>query len=287
MTEQYNKEITAEYRLLDFHFREIINYRDLIFLFVKRDFTAKYKQTILGPLWAVVQPLLSTLVFVIVFGKMANLSTADIPGEYILPDFLFYMSGNICFIYFSTTFDATTRVFINNRSVMGKVYYPRLVSPISIAISQMIPFGIHMALFFGLWMYYILRGGTNIVVSVWIAMAPFLVFQLMLFSIGLGLIVSAFTTRYRDLLMLVGFGLEIVRYFCPVAYGLELVPLNLRGLYLLNPLTPIITTFRYAFFGFGYFDVSVYLISWASTLGILLIGIIFFNKTERNFMDII
>ena len=287
MAEQYKKEITAEHRLFDFHVREIIQYRDLIFLFVKRDFTSRYKQTILGPLWAVIQPLLSTIVYLIVFGKMANLTTADIPGSFQLPNFLFYMSGNILFIYFSTTFEATTKVFLSNRSVMGKVYYPRLVSPLSIAISQLIPFGIHLSMFLVLWLFYIFKGGTSIVVTGCLLMVPLLVLQLILFSMGFGLMVSAFTTRYRDLLMLIGFGLEILRYFCPVAYGLELVPVNFRNIYLLNPLAVMITSWRHAFFGFGYFDIYKYLISWVITLAILLVGLIFFNKTERNFMDII
>ncbi len=287
MAEHYKKEITAEHRLFDFHLREIIQYRDLIFLFVKRDFTSKYKQTILGPLWAVIQPLLSTIVFLIVFGRMANLTTADIPGFFQLPKFLFYMSGNILFIYFSTTFEATTKVFLNNRSIMDKVYFPRLISPISIAISQLIPFVIHLVMFLGLWLFYVIKGGTSIVVTGWLLMVPLLILQLILFSVGFGLMISAFTTRYRDLLMLVGFGLEILRYFCPVAYGLELVPLNLRNLYLLNPLSIMITLFRYAFFGFGFFNLNKYIISWIITLVILLIGLILFNKTERNFMDII
>lgn len=287
MAEQYKKEISAEHRPFDFHIKEIIQYRDLIFLFVKRDFTSKYKQTILGPLWAVIQPLLSTIVFLIVFGRMANLTTADIPGFFQLPKFLFYMSGNFLFIYFSTTFEATTKVFLNNRSIMGRVYFPRLVSPISIAISQLIPFGIHMVMFVTLWLFYVIKGGTSIVITGWLLIVPFLILQLILFSVGFGLMVSAFTTRYRDLLMLVGFGLEILRYFCPVAYGLELVPLNLRNIYLLNPLAVIITAFRFAFFGFGYFDLNKYIISWIITLIILFIGLVFFNKTERNFMDII
>ena len=287
MIEQYKKEITAEHKLFDFHLNEIIQYRDLIFLFVKRDFTSKYKQTILGPLWAVIQPLMSTIVFLIVFGRMANLTIADIPGNFQLPKLLFYMSGNILFIYFSSTFEATTRVFLTNRSIMGKVYYPRLISPISIAISQLIPFVIHLVMFLLLWLFYVIKGGTSIVITGWLFMLPLIVLQLILFSVGFGLMVSAFTTRYRDLLMLVGFGLEILRYFCPVAYGLELVPLNLRSLYLFNPLAVMITSFRYAFFGFGFFDLSKYMISWIITLVILLIGLIFFNKTERNFMDII
>ncbi len=287
MTEQFNKTITSEHRMLDLHLRETIHYRDLIFLFVKRDFTSKYKQTILGPLWAVIQPLLSTIVFVIVFGRLANLTTADVPGDYQLPEFLFYMSGNICWIYFSTTFEATTKVFLDNSYVMGKVYFPRLVSPISVVFSKLIPFAIHLCMFVALWLFYMVKGGTSIRITPWLLMVPVLILHMMLLAMGLGLVILAFTTRYRDLLMLVSFGLEILRYFCPIAYGLELVPGALRGIYMLNPLTPILTTFRLAFFGFGYFDPLRYLLSWVFTGVILFIGLLFFNKTERNFMDII
>ena len=287
MTGQFKKIITSEHRMLDLHIRETIHYRDLIFLFVKRDFTSKYKQTILGPLWAVIQPLLSTIVFVIVFGRLANLTTADIAGNYQLPEFLFYMSGNICWIYFSSTFESTTKVFIDNSYVMGKVYFPRLVSPISVVFSKLIPFAIHLVMFVALWLFYLVKGGTSIIITPWLLMVPLLILQMMLFAMGLGLVISAFTTRYRDLLMLVSFGLEILRYFCPIAYGLELVPEKFRGIYLLNPLTPILTTFRLAFFGFGYFNLVQYVISWVFTGVILFVGLLFFNKTEQNFMDII
>lgn len=287
MTKQFKKEITAEHSLLDLHIRETIQYRDLIFLFVKRDFTSKYKQTILGPLWAVIQPLLSTIVFVIVFGKLANLTITDTAGDYVLPQFLFYMSGNILWIYFSSTFETTTRVFIDNRSTMGKVYYPRLVSPVAISFSNLIPFGIQFAMFAALWLFFVIKGGTSIIVSAWLFMIPIIILQLMLFSLGAGLFISAFTTRYRDLLLAENFALEIFRYFCPVAYGLSLVPLEYQRLYMLNPLSTMITTFRYAFFGFGFFDLGQYLISWIITGIILFVGMICFNKTERNFMDII
>lgn len=287
MAKQFKKEITSEHKLLDLHIRETIQYSDLVFLFVKRDFTSKYKQTILGPLWAVIQPLLSTIVFIIVFGKLANLTTADIEGDFQLPQFLFYMSGNVCWIYFATTFEAITRVFVDNRGTMGKVYYPRLVSPVSITLANLIPFGIQLVMFIALWLFYVIKGGTSIVVSGWLFMLPLVILQLMLFSLGAGLFISAFTTRYRDLLMVISFGLEVFRYFCPIAYGLQLVPLKYRSIYLLNPLTHIVTTFRYSFFGFGYFDLGQYLISWVITGIILLIGLICFNKTERNFMDII
>jgi len=287
MTDKFKTEITANHRLLDLHIRETFQYRDLVWLFVKRDFTAQYKQTILGPLWAVFQPLFSTIVFVIVFGNLANLTTADVPGDFQIPSFLFYMTGNVCWSYFSTTFNSATRVFVDNRSTMGKVYYPRLASPVSIAFAKLIAFGIQFALFMLIWLFYVIKGGTSIQITGWLFMLPLVVLQLMVLSIGLGITVSALTTRYRDLLMVITFILELWRYLCPIAYGLQLVPEKYYWLYFLNPVTPIITTFRYAVFGFGYFNLGYYLIGWLITIIVLFTGLICFSKTERNFMDII
>ena len=287
MEQHFKTEITAEHRLFDLHLRETIQYRDLIFLFVKRNFTAQYKQTILGPLWAVIQPLLTTVVFTIVFGNLAKLTTADIPGDYVIPSFLFYMLGNICWGYFSSTLNATSNTFLNNRGTMGKVYYPRLVAPISTAFSRLISFGIQFALFLAFWLFYIIRGGTSIRITPWLLTLPLLIVQMMLLSVGFGIIISSVTTKYRDLAMLVGFGLELWRYGCPIAYGLGLVPQRYMGLYMLNPVTPIITTFRYAMFGFGYFDPGYYALSWCVSIAVFMIGLILFSRIERTFMDTI
>lgn len=286
-TVQFKTNITAEHRLFDLHLKETFQYRDLIFLFVKRDFTALYKQTILGPAWAIIQPLLTTVVFTIVFGNLARLSTADAAGDYVLPGFLFYMSGNICWAYFSTTLQATSNTFLKNRATMGKVYYPRLVSPIATALSGMISFGIQFAMFLCFWLYFVIRGGTSIQITPMLLLIPLCVLQLMLLSTGCGIIISAATTKYRDLAMLVGFGLQLWQYGSPIAYGLQLVPEKWLGLYLLNPVTPIITTFRYAMFGFGYFNLHAYLLGWAISLVLFFIGLILFSRIERTFMDTI
>lgn len=285
--ESFKTRITAEHRLFDLHVRETFHYRDLIVLFVKRDFVAKYKQTILGPAWALIQPLLSTIVFTIVFGSLAGLTTADVPGEYIIPAFLFYMCGNICWSYFSGTLSATASTFISNSSTMGKVYYPRLVAPLSTAISNLISFGIQFAMLIAFWVYYLIKGGTSISVSAMLLFIPLCIIQMVILSVGFGIIISSLTTKYRDLTHLVGFGLELWRYGCPVAYGLALIPDKYMGLYLLNPVTPIITTFRYAMFGFGYFNLAYYLISWAFSLLVFFIGLILFSRIERTFMDTI
>ncbi|MBP5254299.1 MAG: ABC transporter permease [Lachnospiraceae bacterium] len=285
--ETFKTLITGKHRLLDLHLRETFEYRDLVYLFVKRDFIAMYKQTVLGPLWAVIQPLLTTVVFTIVFGNLAKLTTADAPGDHALPGFLFYMCGNICWAFFSGVVQATSNTFLNNRSTMGKVYYPRLVTPVATAFSRLISFGIQMALFFLIQVFFLVRGGTGIRVTPALLLLPVLVLHLMVLSVGCGIVVSSVTTKYRDLAMLVGFGLQLWQYGSPIAYGLQLVPDAMLPVYMMNPVTPIITTFRYAVFGFGYFNLGYYLASWGISLLIFFIGLVLFSRIERTFMDTI
>ena len=274
--------------LLDFKLKEIFHYRDLISLFVKRDFISKYKQTILGPAWAVIQPLLTTVVFTILFGSLANLTTADTPkANAVIPGFLFYMAGTICWTYFSTTVNNTSATFINNAGIMGKVYFPRMVTPISIAFSNLIQFTIQLIMFVAIYIVMLLTGTAVLCPSWYLFLLPFLVLQMMMLSMGFGIIISALTTKYRDLQMLVGFGLQLWQYATPIAYGLRLVPEKWQWLMLVNPVTPIVLTFRYAFFGTGYFSLTYYLISWVMTIGILLLGMILFNRIEKTFMDTI
>lgn len=287
MKEEYKIHISADRDFFDLHIKETFQYRDLIFLFVKRDFTSRYKQTILGPLWAIIQPLFTTMVFTIVFGNLAGLTTMDTAGDFYVPAFLFYMAGNICWGYFASTLSATSNTFLANRGTMGKVYYPRLAAPISTALSNMISFGIQLVMFMLFWLFFIIKGNTSIVLTPRILLLPVLLLQLVILSVGFGIIISSVTTKYRDLAMLVGFGLELWRYGCPIAYGLQLVPEKYTGLYMLNPVTPIITTFRYAFFGFGYFNWAFYLLSWAVSVTVFFIGLILFSRIERTFMDTI
>lgn len=286
-TTQFKVTITSEHRLLDLHLKETFQYRDLIFLFVKRDFTALYKQTILGPAWAIIQPLMTTVVFTIIFGNLAHLTTADVEGVFVIPGFLFYMSGNICWAYFSSTVSATSNTFLSNRGTMGKVYYPRLVSPIATAFSNLIAFTIQFAMFLCFWLYFVICGRTSIQITPMLLLVPLCVLQMIILSTGCGIIISSVTTKYRDLAMLVGFGLQLWQYGSPIAYGLQLVPENWMGLYMLNPVTPIITAFRYAMFGFGYFNLTYYMIGWVVSLSVFLIGLILFSRIERTFMDTI
>lgn len=287
----FKTKITSKHRMFDLHIRETFQYRDLIFLFVKREFVSKYKQTILGPLWAIIQPLLTTIVFTFVFGNLAGLTTADVAGDFIVPGFLFYMAGNICWSYFSGNLSATSNTFLSNSGTMGKVYYPRLVAPISSAFSNLISFGIQFAMMIVFWLYYVIRGGTSIAVTPWLLLLPLTILEMMILSTGLGIIISSWTTKYRDLQMLVGFGLSLWQYATPIAYGLQLAEEKLPGwvytIYMLNPTTQIATAFRYSIFGFGYFNLTFYLISWAMSLALFFVGLILFSKIERTFMDTI
>ena len=286
MTEQkFKTVITSKHKLLDLHIKETLSYKDLIFLFVKRDFVAQYKQTILGPLWALIQPLLTTFVYTLIFGSLAGLTKKDINADIAIPSFLFYLSGTICWSYFSKVLTANANTFITNRHVMGKVYFPRLVTPVSTAFSQLISFGIQFTMFVVVWIVYLIIGGTSIVVTPRLLFIPLIILQLMLLATGCGIIISSLTTKYRDLLMLVGFGLQLWQYGTPIAYGLTLIPERYMWWYMLNPTTSIITTFRYSMFGVGYFSLKYYLISWAMTIAFFFIGLVLFSKIERTFMD--
>lgn len=291
--QRFKTTITSKHKLFDLHLRETFKYRDLIWLFVKRDFTALYKQTILGPLWAIIQPLLTTFVFSFVFGSLAGLATGDTPGSFNVPSFLFYMSGTMLFTYFSTNVNKVSKIFIENRATMGKVYYPRLVQPIAASLSNFIPLVINLFLFVIVWLVFLLTGTTSIQVTCWLLLIPAVIVELIILSLGLGMIISAVTTKYRDLQMLVGFGLQLWQYASPIAYGLTLISASDKWSHLLlvytcaNPLTPIVTTFRLAVFGFGYFDWLPYVISWGISLFVLFVGLMLFSKTEKNFMDTI
>lgn len=290
--QKFKTVVDSKHKLLDLKLKETFRYRDLIFLFVKRDFVAQYKQTILGYLWAIIQPLFTTVIFTVVFGSLAGLTTADVAEAESLkiPTLLFYMSGTICWGLFSGSLSVNSSVFAANAGIMGKVYYPRLVSPIASTLSQFVSFLIKFAMFFLIWIGCFIWGGYDMKFSPMLLTAPVCMLQLMLLGMGVGLTITSLTTKYRDLNYLVGFGLSLLQYLTPVAYGLSLVQ-NAKpwvmNLYLCNPVTPIITTFRYAFFGVGYFNVGFYALSWLITALLLFIGLLLFSKTERTFMDTI
>ena len=286
--QKFQTVVKPKNNLFDLKLKEVFRYRDLIFLFVKRDFVSKYKQTILGPAWAVIQPLLTTVVFTVIFGNLANLTTFDASNSNaVIPGFLFYMAGTICWSYFSSVVNGTSATFINNAGIMGKVYFPRLVTPISIAFSNLIQFAIQLIMFITIYLMFVFSGTTDMHPSGYLLLLPLLILQMMLLSMGFGIIISALTTKYRDLQMLVGFGLQLWQYATPIAYGLMLVPEKWQWIIMINPVSPIILTFRFAFFGTGYFSLTYYLISWVMTIGLLLVGMILFNRIEKTFMDTI
>ena len=271
--------IKSKRGLLEIDLKELWKYRDLILLFVKRNFTSKYKQTILGPAWAIIQPLLTTVVFTVVFGGIAGLPTDGIPP------FVFYMCGNILWQYFAGSLSSTSSTFISNSHIFGKVYFPRLVLPISTVLTNLISFAIQFAFFLIFWVIYWVQG-VGIHPNLMILMVPVLLLESAMLALGCGIIISALTTKYRDLAMLVSFGVSLWMYATPVAYAAsDLIPAKWMWLYQLNPMTPILETFRYAFFGSGSFNGLYYGISWAITIVILFVGVLLFNRVEKTFMD--
>ena len=277
MGQNFTTVIVPKSGWFDFHLKELVRYRDLIFLFVKRNFVSRYKQTILGPAWALIQPLLTTVVFTVVFGNIAGLAAEGVPS------FLFYMSGNIAWQYFSGCLTATANTFTGNAGILGKVYFPRLVMPISTVLTNLISFAIQFAMFVVFVVVYWVRGEVQ--PSMYALMLPVLLLHMAMLSLGVGIIISSLTTKYRDLKMLIGFGVSLWMYGTPVAYDIGIVPQKYMGLYMLNPMTPIINTFRKAFLGLGDFNLSYYLISWGVTLVVLFLGLMLFSRVEKTFMD--
>lgn len=280
MSEKHAFQTVIEPRnkLLDLKLKEVWAYRDLVMLFVRRTFVAQYKQTILGPAWAIIQPLFTTVIFTFVFGNLAGLAPSGVPA------FLFYLCGSVAWSYFSGCLTATASTFTANASIMGKVYFPRLVMPVSSVLSQLIAFGIQFVFFILFLVFYAVIGqGGHI--NAFVLFTPVYVLQLALLGLGFGIIVSALTTKYRDLAMAVGFGTQLWMYITPVAYDMSIIPEKFMGVYMLNPVTPIICMLRYAYLGVGEPQLQYYLLSWVVTIVVVLIGIILFNRVEKTFMD--
>ena len=280
----FSTTITPERSSLAQHLCETLRYRDLILLLVRRDFSVLYKQTILGPLWAVIQPLMTTVVFTLVFGRLAGLPASDAPGAEV-PGFLFYLAGSICWGYVSSTVQATSDTFRANRATMGKVYYPRLVAPVASALSNLISLAIQLAMLALLVAAHLLSGGGGVALTPALLALPLVVLQMVVLSVGVGVIVSAATTKYRDLALAVGLVLQLWQYASPIAYGLTLVPARWLPAYLLNPVAPIAATFRRCLFGAGWFEWGPWLLSWAASVGLFLAGAALFGRVERTFMD--
>ena len=266
---KFETTITARNGWFDINFRELWKYRDLIFMFVKRDFISRYKQTILGPLWALIQPLLTTVVFTIVFGALAKMPTDGVPP------FLFYMSGNIAWAFFAGCITQTANTFVGNAAIFGKVYFPRLTMPIAVVFSQLISFA---------W-YCISNKTCTISLNIWYY--PFLLLQMGILGLGCGIIISSVTTKYRDLMMLVAFGVQLWMYASAVVYPVSMIPEKYQSLFLMNPMAVVIESSRNLFFGGSTLSMMHYGISWGITLIVLIAGVVLFSKVEKNFMDTI
>ncbi|AZA61533.1 ABC transporter permease [Chryseobacterium indoltheticum] len=278
--QKWTDVIESKHSLFQLNLKEVWQYRDLVFMFVKRDFISSFKQTILGPLWFFINPILTTIVFTLVFGGIANLPTDGIPP------ILFYLAGNTLWGYFSTTMLSVSNVFTGNAGIFGKVYFPRLATPISTIISSFMRLSIQLILFFIVLGYYIYLGQVH--PNYWAFFFPVLVIFLALFSLGLGMIFSSLTTKYRDLSLLLGFGVSLFMWFTPVILPTSLVKQKLGNygfLADLNPLTPIFECFKFGFIGSGDFNMARLLTSFVFIILVLLLGIIIFNKSEKSFID--
>ena len=276
--EKFDVVITNNRNWFSLKLEELIRYRDLIWLFVRRNFVSRYKQTILGPAWAVIQPLLTTVVLTVIFGNIAGLSPGGVPA------FAFYFAGTLVWTYFSQCLTETSTTFTSNSHLFGKVYFPRLVMPISTVLSNLISFFIQFLMFVGFLVYYYATG-AGVSPNAWMLFTPVLLLHMALLGMGCGIIISALTTKYRDLAMIVSFGVQLWMYATPVAYDYTRIIPKYLGIYMLNPMAPIVMVFRYSFLGTGYINWTYYLTSVAITLVLLMFGVALFNRVEKTFMD--
>jgi lipopolysaccharide transport system permease protein len=276
--EEWTTVISPRKGWLDINLRELWNYSDLVLLFVRRDFVAIYKQTILGPLWFLLQPIFSTVVFTIVFGKIANIPTDGLPQP------LFYMTGVVAWNYFASCLTVTSNTFVANASIFGKVYFPRLTVPVSVVITNLMTFVIQFSIFLCFLLFFYLKGAT-LKPNIFILVTPYLIIQMGMLGLGFGILISSLTTKYRDLTFAVAFGTQLWMYATPIVYPMSQIPERWQWFFALNPMAAIIETFRYAFLGAGSVKLLYLGISLGVTLAVLGIGIVFFNRIEKTFMD--
>ncbi len=278
--EAWDLVIQSRSSFFDLNLKDLWKYRDLIMLFVRRDFVATYKQTILGPLWHFIQPVFTTIMFLFVFGKIANIPTDGIPPV------LFYMSGITLWNYFSSCLNGASNTFLSNAGIFGKVYFPRLVSPISIVISNIIRFGIQFLLLILVMLWYVIFKGLDLQLSwTWLLIIPLLIVMAGM-GLGLGIIISSMTTKYRDMSVLIGFAVQLLIYATPVAYPLSfLAGKSYKWLVNINPLSPLMEAFRFALFHKGTFSAGSLIYSISFMLISFFVGLLMFNKVERTFMD--
>jgi len=279
MEKEWTMIIRPQEKLWKVNLKEIWDYRDLIELFVKRNIVVQYKQTILGPLWYLIQPVLTVIMNMVVFGGIAHMSTDGIPQA------LFYMAGNVCWFYFSDCLNQTSNTFVANQGMFGKVYFPRMVVPISTVMSNLLRFGIQLLLFVAIWIYFF-ASGSDIHLTWTILLVPILVVMLAGLGLGFGILISSMTTKYRDLTILFTFVVQLWMYATPIVYPMSMVTNEtLHTIIMLNPMTSIIEAFKYATLGQGYFSWGALGYSFAFMSILMLWGIIIFNKVQRSFMD--
>lgn len=275
---EYTTHIKAKTGWFDIDFKELYHYKDLIWLFFKRNYTTRYKQTILGPLWLIFNPLVTVTLYAFVFGGLAGLSTAGVPN------FVFYLCSNSLWSFFAACLRETSNTFTANAGIMGKVYFPRLVMPISAVLTGMLDFIIQFGLLIVIMIGYSITG-THFNLGPKLLLIPILILQTGMLGLGFGIIVAALTTKYRDLVILVGFGVQLWMYATPVVYTAELIPQKFMKIYMLNPMSPIMESWRNAVIGSGNFYWGYWWISWGVTILVLAIGVILFSKIEKTFMD--
>ncbi len=276
--EQWDLIISGRKKLFSLRIDEFWRYRDLLLMLVRRDILVLYKQTILGPIWFFIQPVLTAIVYIIVFTRIASLPTGG------APPILFYLSGTILWSYFQDSLNGTSNTFVQNANLFGKVYFPRIVVPVSKIIAGLLKFFIQLALFLGIYLVYYLKGERFD--STWVMlMIPVFVLTTGVLGLSIGIILTSLTTKYRDLTFLIQFGVQLLMYGTPVVYPLSAVPEKYRTLFMLNPLTAIVEGFRFAFFGNSMFDVQLLAVSVLSTVVLFVLGLAVFNYVERDFVD--
>jgi lipopolysaccharide transport system permease protein len=276
--DEWDLIIKPQSNLFEIDLSKIWRYRDLLMMFVKRDIVTFYKQTILGPLWFFIQPLFTTLMFIVIFGRMAGISTNG------LPQGLFYMAGILCWNYFSDCLNRTSTTFKDNQNIFGKVYFPRVVVPFSIIVSNLVRFGIQFALFIVFYLYYLAQG-ISIHPNTGILLFPLLILVMAGMALGFGMIITALTTKYKDLSFLVQFGVQLWMYATPIIYPLSAAPEKYRWLIVANPMTGVVEAFKYGFLNQQPFNFYYLIYSAGFTVALLTLGILVFNKVEKGFMD--
>ena len=276
---KYHTHITSKHRLLDLNLKEVWRYRDLILLFTQRTFTVTYKQTILGPAWLFLNPLISSVIYAFVFGGIAGIDTDGIPS------ILFYMCSNAIWIFFSGCVTKNANTFTNNAGVFGKVYFPRLTIPVSNVLSSVIQFGIQMLMVLAFLAYYLVMGQVHPNWSAWL-LIPVALLHLGLLGLGCGIVISSLTTKYRDLAILVTFGVQLWMYITPIVYPMSQLGDGLmKTILMINPVTAPVEVLRYAILGQGTIMPGYLALSWGITIAVVLFGIMIFNKVEKTFMD--